>query len=159
MTVKVSNPSGLKLLEIFFSYNFKISAPQCPTHNTDDGRGCVRDIVVHQNFQLLEATVTDILDWDHLSIVFSILGSVGAGEALDPVEILTDWELFQSLASLPISPNIQIHFFNEVDKGARDFEATTASAYRLSTRKTTILDRKYTIPALDRLLKRKYKEI
>jgi hypothetical protein len=150
MTVKVSNQSGLKV----FSY-FKISAPQCPTHNTDDGRGCARDTAVHQNVRLLETTVTDILDWGHLPTVFSILGSAEAGEALDPVEILTDWELFQSLASLLISPNIQIHVSNEVDKATRDSEASIASAYRLSTRKTTILDRKYTIPALDRSLKRK----
>jgi hypothetical protein len=38
---KVSNPSGLKLLELFVSFNFEISAPQYSTHYTPDGRGNV----------------------------------------------------------------------------------------------------------------------
>jgi hypothetical protein len=72
---------------------------------------------------------------DHLPIMFSILDSIRGKEALDPVDKLTDWELFQSLASKFISPNNEIHFSNEADKAARDFEAFIASAYRLSTRK------------------------
>jgi hypothetical protein len=70
--------------------------------------------------------------------MFSILDSMRAREALDPVEKLTDWEKFRSLASELTSPDIQIHFSNEADKAARDFEAYIASAYRLSSRKTTI---------------------
>jgi hypothetical protein len=46
---KVANPSGLKLLELFFSSNFEISTPQSSMHYTPDGRGDVLDIVVHQN--------------------------------------------------------------------------------------------------------------
>jgi hypothetical protein len=69
-------------------------------------------------------------------------------EASDVVERLTDWELFQSHASL----NIQ-----DVDKATRDFAASVASAYRISTIKTTILYGKYEIPGLNILLKYKRK--
>jgi hypothetical protein len=54
-----------------------------------------------------------------------------------------------------MSPNIKILSSDEADKSARDFAPSIASAYRISTRKTTILDRKYEIPGLDRLLKHK----
>jgi hypothetical protein len=46
------------------------------------------------------------------------------------------------------SPAIQIHSPNEADKTALDFAASVTSAYRLSTRKITTLDRKYGIPDL-----------
>jgi hypothetical protein len=82
-------------------------------HYTPDGRDDVLDTVVHQNVRLSEVTVTDILDSDHLPIIFSILEPVRMREALDPVEKLTDWEQFQSLASELISPNIQIHSSND----------------------------------------------
>jgi hypothetical protein len=92
----------------------------------------VLDIVVHQNVQLSESIVTNILDPDHLPILFSILDSVRTREALDPVEKLTDWDLFKSVASEIISPNTQIHSSNVADKEARDLAASIASAYRLS---------------------------
>jgi hypothetical protein len=62
--------------------------------------------------------------------MFSVLDPVRARETLDPVEKLTDWELFKSLASERISPNIQIHSSNEADKASRDFSASITSAYR-----------------------------
>jgi hypothetical protein len=89
--------------------------------------------------------------------MFSILDPVRMRKALDPAEKLTEWELFQSLAFELISPNIQINSSNEGDKAARDFAASIASVYRLSTRKTTILDRKYEILRLNHLLKHKRK--
>jgi hypothetical protein len=89
--------------------------------------------------------------------MFSILDYVITKEALDPVENLTNWVLFQSPASEFISPNIQIHSSNEADKVACDFAASTASACRLSTIKTTVLDRRCEIPGLDRLLKHERK--
>jgi hypothetical protein len=46
---KVPNPSGLKLIGLFVSFNFEITSPQCSTHYTPDGSGDVLDIVVHQN--------------------------------------------------------------------------------------------------------------
>jgi hypothetical protein len=91
--------------------------------------------------------------------MFSILHPVRTREALDPVEKLTDCELFQSLAPELISQNIKIHSSNEADKAACDFAALIASAYRISTRKTTNLNQKYEIPALDSLLKHKIKVI
>jgi hypothetical protein len=50
-------------------------------------------LVVHQNVRLSEVIVTDILDSDHLPIVFTILDPFGMREALDAVEKFTDWEL------------------------------------------------------------------
>jgi hypothetical protein len=41
-------------------------------------------------------------------------------------------------ASELVPPNIQIHSYDEADKAARDFAGSIASAYRLSTRKTTM---------------------
>jgi hypothetical protein len=113
---KVSHPSGLKPSKLFVSSNFHILPPQCPTHYTPDGKCDFLDTVVHQN-----VIVTDILDSDYLQKMFSFLDTVRTREALDPVEKLTDWELFQNLASELTSPNIQIHFSNEADKAARDF--------------------------------------
>jgi hypothetical protein len=85
--------------------------------------------------------VADIIDSDHLPIMFSILDPVRTREALDPVEKSADWELLKNLSSLFISPNIQIHPSNVADKRARDFPASTASAYRILTTKPTILDK------------------
>jgi hypothetical protein len=67
----------------------------------------------------------------------------------------SDWEGFQNLASELISPKIEIASEVEVDKAARDFTASIASAYRLSTSKITLLDLNNDIPGLDRLLKHK----
>jgi hypothetical protein len=80
---KVSKPADLKLLELFVNSNLKNSAAQCCTHYTPDGRGDVLDIVVHQNVR-----VSDILDSDHLPVMFSILSPVRTRKALDPVEKL-----------------------------------------------------------------------
>jgi hypothetical protein len=124
--IVVSNPSGSKLLELFVISNFKISAPQCSTHYTPDGRGDVLDTVVHQNVRQSEVIVTDILDSNHLPIMFSILDPVRIRQALDPVEKLADWELFQSLASELVSPNIKIHSSKEADTAAHDFAASIA---------------------------------
>jgi hypothetical protein len=137
---RASNPSGLMLLDLFINSNFDISAPQRPTHFIPDGRGDVLDIAVHQNVRLSKVTVLDILDSDHLPIMFSILDHVKASEVSDPVENFTDWERFQSLASDLVSPKIQINSSTDADKAARDFAASIASGYRLSTRNITISD-------------------
>jgi Tfp pilus assembly PilM family ATPase len=65
--------------------------------------------------------------------------------------------LFQSLASELVSPNILIYYSSEVYKAARDFAASIATSYRLSTKKSKKLDQKYEIPSLNRLLKHKTK--
>jgi hypothetical protein len=80
-----SDISDLKIMELFVSSNFEISAPQCPVHYTHDGRGDVLESVVHQNVRLSEVIVTDILDSPHLPIMFSILDLIRLREASDPV--------------------------------------------------------------------------
>jgi hypothetical protein len=67
--------------------------------------------------------------------MFSILDPIRTREALDPIEKLREWEVFQSLASELISPNIQIHSSNKDAKAAHDFAASMSSAYRLSISK------------------------
>jgi hypothetical protein len=87
----------------------EISAPQCCTHYSPAGNCDVLDIVVHQNVHLSEVIVSDVLDLDHLPIVFHILDHVTIRNLSDPVEKFTDWERFQSLASDLASPRIQIN--------------------------------------------------
>jgi hypothetical protein len=74
---------------------------------------------------------------------------------LDPVEKFTDWERFQSLASALVSPRVEINSGIETDKAARDFAASRASAYSLSTKTTRISDRNRGSSSLERLLKHK----
>jgi hypothetical protein len=49
----VSNPSGLKPLDLFVNCNIQISAPQNQTHLVPDGRGDVLGIVVHKDFKTI----------------------------------------------------------------------------------------------------------
>jgi hypothetical protein len=72
----VSNPSGEKLLQLFDVNDFEISAPQYPTHYSPAENGDLLDIVVHQNIRLSHVIVSDILDSDHLAIVFHMLDHV-----------------------------------------------------------------------------------
>jgi hypothetical protein len=99
------------------------------------------DIVVHQNIRVSEVIVSDILDSDHLPIVFHILDHVKIRNLSDPIEKFTDWDRFQSLTSELISPKIEIKLEAEADKAARVFTASIASAYRLSTNKVTLSDK------------------
>jgi hypothetical protein len=45
----VSNPSGMKLLNLLYINEFEISAPLCPTHYSFVGNGDMLDTVVHKN--------------------------------------------------------------------------------------------------------------
>jgi hypothetical protein len=112
----------------------------------------VLDIVVHQNIRVLDVTVSDILDSDHLPIVFHILDHVNLSER---IEKFTDWDQFRSLASELISPKIEINSGVEADKAVYDFTASTALVYRLSTSKVTLSHINNNLPGLDRLLKHK----
>jgi hypothetical protein len=105
------------------------------------------DIVVHQNIRVSDATVSDILD---VPILFHILGYMKIRNLSEPVEKLTDLDRFQSLVSELISSRINSGV--EADKSGRDFTASIASAYRLSTSKITLSDIKNHLPGLDRLL-------
>jgi hypothetical protein len=108
-TSTVSNPSGEKLLQLFDASDFEISAPQCPTHYFPVGNGDVLDIVVHKNIRLSNVIVSDILDSDHLPIIFQILDHVRTKNVSAPLEKFTDWERFLILASNLISPRIKIN--------------------------------------------------
>jgi hypothetical protein len=139
----------------FVNCNFEISAPQHQTHFVPDGRGDVLDIVVHKDVRLSEVRVLDIMNSDHLRIIFCILDHIKAREILDLVEKLTHWERFQSVTSALVSPRVEINSCIDADKAAPVFAACTASAYRLSTKTTTISDRKCSPSSLERLLKHK----
>jgi hypothetical protein len=77
----ISKPSALKLLELFDSSNFEISAPQLSKNYTPDTRGNVLEFVVHHTVRQSEVTVTDILDSDHLPVKFRIFNPVRTREA------------------------------------------------------------------------------
>jgi hypothetical protein len=64
------NPSGKKLVDLFDLNEFKISAPECPTHYSPAENGDVLDVVVHQNIRVSDVIGSDILDSGHLTIVF-----------------------------------------------------------------------------------------
>jgi hypothetical protein len=142
-------------LELFDISDFEISAPHCPTHYSPAGNGDVLDTVFHQNVRLSKVIVSDVLDSDHLPIVFLVLDNVTTRNLSDPVEKFTDWDQFQSLAFDLVSPRIQINSEAEADKAARDFTASIASAYRLATSKVTLSDMNSDLLGLDRLLKHK----
>jgi hypothetical protein len=146
----VYNPSGEKLLQLFDTSDFEISAPQCPTHYSPAGNGDLLDIVVHTNIRLSNVTVSD-----HLPIIFHILDTVRTLNASAPLEKYIDWERFQSLASNLILPRIEINSGVEADKAARAFTASIASACRLSTTKITLSELNNDLRDLDRLLKYK----
>jgi hypothetical protein len=150
----VSNPLSDEMLHLFDVNNFEISAPQYATRYFPSGNGDVLDIVVHQNIRMSDI-VSDILDSDHLPIIFHILDHVKIRNFSNPIEKFTDWDRFQSLASELISPKIEIKSGVEADKTARDFSASIASEYRLSTSKITLLDLSNDLPGLDRLLRHK----
>jgi hypothetical protein len=70
------NPSGKKLLDLLHINEFEISGPQCSTHYCHGTNGDWLDIVVHKNVRLSGVIVSDILDSDHLPIVFHLLDHV-----------------------------------------------------------------------------------
>jgi hypothetical protein len=100
----------------------------------------VLDIVVHKNVRLSEVIVSDILDSDHLPILFHSMDYIRTRKLSDPVDKFRDWERFQSLASESILSRIQINSGEEADKAARDFTASIVSAYKLATSKITLSD-------------------
>jgi hypothetical protein len=92
---KFSNPSGEKLLNLFDLDDFQISAPHCPTHYSPAGNADVLDIVVHRNIRLSNVIVSDILDSDHLPIVFHILDHFRTTKISQPTEKLRTWNGFK----------------------------------------------------------------
>jgi hypothetical protein len=80
------------------------------------GNSDILDIVVHQNIGLSSVTVSNILDSDHLPILFHILDHVKIRNLSEPIEKFTDWEWIQSLASDLISPRLEINMAVEANK-------------------------------------------
>jgi hypothetical protein len=144
----VSNPSGEKLLHLFDASQFEISPPQCPTHYSPAGNGDVLDVVVHQNIRVSNVIISDILYSDHFPIVFHMLDHVKIKNLSEPIDIFTDWDRFQNLASELISPKVEINSGVEADKAARDFAASIAR--RIGCRQVRLHKG---LPGLDRLLK------
>jgi hypothetical protein len=105
----VSNPSGVELLEFFDKNEFEMSTPQCPTHYSHAGNGDILDIVIRKNIRLSSVIVSNIMDSDHLPIIFHILDHVKIRNLSEPIEKYTGWERFQSLASDLISPRLEIN--------------------------------------------------
>jgi hypothetical protein len=70
--------------------------------------GNVLDIVAHQNIRVSDVFVSDIVDSDHLPIIFHILDHVKLRDPSEPFEKFTDRGRFQSLAFKLISPKIEI---------------------------------------------------
>jgi hypothetical protein len=63
------------------------------------GNGDVPAIVARKSVRLSEVTFFNILDSDHLQIVFYLRDRIKARNLSDPVGKFTDWEQFQCLAS------------------------------------------------------------
>jgi hypothetical protein len=66
-----------------------------------------------------DVTVADILDSDHLPIIFHMLDYVKIRNISKPIEKFTDLNRFQSLTSELISPRIEINSGVEADRAAR----------------------------------------
>jgi hypothetical protein len=109
----------------------------------------------HKNVRLPEVIVSNTLVLDHLPIVFHLLAYIRTSIFLYPVEKITDWARFQSLASELISLRSQINSKGEDSKAAQDFTASIALVYSLWTRKIALSDVNKGILGLERLLKHK----
>jgi hypothetical protein len=109
----------MKLLHI---NECQISAPKCPTYYSPARNGDVLDIVLHKNARLSEGIVSDIVDSDHLPIVFQLLDNVRTRNLSNMFDKFTDWERFENQVSGLFSPIIQINSGEEADKAARDFQ-------------------------------------
>jgi hypothetical protein len=126
------NPSGVKLLNVLHTSinEFKISAPHCPTHYSPTEDGDMLNVVVRKNVRLSEVIVSDILDSDHLPVIFHLLNPIRSRYFLYPMDKFTDWERFQCLASELISPKILVNpEEEEANKAPRDFTSSVASVY------------------------------
>jgi hypothetical protein len=104
----VSSPPGVKLQNLLHINEFQTSAPHCPTPYSPAGNDDMLDIVEHKNVWSSEFIVSDTVDSDHLPVVFHLLNHIRTRNLSDLVDIFTDWERFQSLASELISHRIQI---------------------------------------------------
>jgi hypothetical protein len=93
---RISNKTGTSLLYLQYKSDFQISAPQYSTHYIPSGIGDVLGIVLHKNTRISEINVLEILDSDHLPILFYMLDHVSTKNILASVETFTDWDRFQT---------------------------------------------------------------
>jgi hypothetical protein len=63
-------------LNLLHINEFEISASQSPTHYNVAGNGGMLHIIVHKNVRLSGGIVSDILDNNHIPIVFPLLEHV-----------------------------------------------------------------------------------
>jgi hypothetical protein len=119
--------------------------------------GYVLDIVVHENVQMSEVIVSDIMDSDHLPNIFPLADHVRTRNPLDVIDKFTDWAWFQSLASELILPRIHTILWEKADEVACDFNTSIASAYGLSTSRIPLLDLNKDIPFSESLLECKWR--
>jgi hypothetical protein len=94
---------------------------------------------------MTNCVVSDILDSDKLPIIFHMLDRVKIRK-IHRLGTVSKPYLWINITQIWIKSGI------EADKAARDFTASIASAYRLSTNKITLSDINNDIPGLDRLL-------
>lgn len=66
------------------------------------------DIAVHKNVRLSEVIVSEVLDYDHLSLVFHLLHQSASWKISAPYDKFTDWKRFLGLASEVIEPRFKI---------------------------------------------------
>jgi endonuclease/exonuclease/phosphatase (EEP) superfamily protein YafD len=83
-----------RLLNLQDISDFQISAPRHPTHYTPAGNGDMLDVVLHRNVCISDINVLEILDSDHLLILFHMLDHISTRDNSARIEIHTDWEQF-----------------------------------------------------------------
>jgi hypothetical protein len=89
--------------------------------------------------------------------MFCIFDHVKVREYLVPVEEFTDRERFKASPLPKVSSKNEINSCIEADKAVRDFAASIASAYSLSTEATTISVRNCGPSGIDRQLRHKHR--
>jgi hypothetical protein len=114
-------------MALFDLSDFETSAPQCLTHYYLREIDAL-DIVVHQSIRVSDVIVFDILDTDHLPIIFHIVDHVKFRNLPEPGKIHR-LDRFQSLATELISPGIGINSEVEADKGTRLYRLYCFSIY------------------------------
>jgi hypothetical protein len=93
---------------LFDTSNFEISVSQCPNHYSPVENGDVPDTVVYKNIRLSDGIVSDILDSDHLPIMFHILDHVRTKQISEPLENFTDWSGFKAWPQIEYHPESKL---------------------------------------------------
>jgi hypothetical protein len=105
-------------------------------------------VVLHMNVLLSEVIFSDLLEQDHLPIVFLLLDLVRTMNLSDTVDQFTDWERLQMLAAELISPRIQIN-------SRKDLRPLSIRRIDYRQNKITISNLNNDLPGQESLLKHK----